>query len=85
MSPIFSQKLQRFFSYDQDTCFDQGAKACTVLAHELAISCDLPAVYLTTKNVRLDYALFCWVKWKIRSAERGVWKMRSVENAECGK
>ena len=36
-----------------------------------------------------------WVKWKTRSAEcgvrsakcgkRGVWKMRSVENAECGK
>ena len=25
------------------------------------------------------------VKWKTRSAECGVWKMRSVENAECGK
>ena len=25
------------------------------------------------------------VKWKMRSAESGVWKMRSVQNAECGK
>ena len=25
------------------------------------------------------------VRWKTRSAECGVWKMRSVENAECGK
>ena len=25
------------------------------------------------------------VKWKTRSAECGVWKMSSVENAECGK
>ena len=25
------------------------------------------------------------VKWKTRSAECGVWKMRSVENAECRK
>ena len=26
-----------------------------------------------------------WVRWKTKSAESGVWKMRSVENAECGK
>ena len=25
------------------------------------------------------------VRWKTRSAECGVWKMRSVENAGCGK
>ena len=25
------------------------------------------------------------VGWKTRSAECGVWKMRSMENAECGK
>ena len=24
-------------------------------------------------------------KWKIRGAECGVWKIRSVENEECGK
>ena len=26
-----------------------------------------------------------WVRWIMRSAECGVWKMKSVENAECGK
>ena len=35
------------------------------------------------KGIGTDYDI--WVRWKMRSAECGVWKMRSVENEECGK
>ena len=39
--------------------------------------------YLSTSFLNLHACGL--VRWKTRSAECGVWKMRSAENAECGK
>ena len=50
---------------------------------------------LQREHIKRDFVRYKTVKWKMRSAECGVrsaecgecgvWKMRSVENAQCGK
>ena len=55
------------------------------------LTCPTPNCYLNTVNklpIQSETPSFCppsAVRWKMRSAECGVWKVRSVESAECGK
>ena len=70
------QSAQRCFEKKKSRSSENGGKRVknTSCFHEKKQGIISPS-YTTSREVR----------WKTRSAECGVWKTRSVENAECGK
>ena len=58
---------------------------CTAVGPQRPISPNKTTLITVLCMYHVVFGQLLKVKWRMRSAECGVWKMRSVENAECGK